>query len=177
MFEITTPAGQPILVPDAELELQGDTLDPKPETPTETFREFRERLGLSRREVQEGTALAGSVIWRAEQDGKTVTPEQRTAIWDYLVNFEGEFPSGKPVTVKKGKQPKVVKPGKSDQSELLEQTQQQLVAMTTERNTLLGVFTEVEALVLAAIDKAILAKASTKSLKEIHALLANPYGA
>jgi len=68
---------------------------------TETFRAFRERLGLSRREVQEAASVSGSALWRIEQnDGGT--PEQRTAVWDFLIGFETEHPEGKSkATVKK----------------------------------------------------------------------------
>jgi transcriptional regulator with XRE-family HTH domain len=64
------------------------------------LRVFRESLGLSRRDVEQGTGYAGSVIWRAEQDGKVVTDEQRETIWRFLLAYRVEHPQGKVGTSK-----------------------------------------------------------------------------
>lgn len=65
------------------------------------IRVVRDSLGLSRRDVERGTGLAGSVVWRAEQDGKTVTDEQRRAIWNFLTAFKIANPTGKSKPVAK----------------------------------------------------------------------------
>ncbi|OFW55829.1 MAG: hypothetical protein A2Y75_05280 [Candidatus Solincola sediminis] len=50
------------------------------------LRAFREALGLSRADVEDHTGLASSVVWRAEQPTRKVTPEQFAKILGFLTN-------------------------------------------------------------------------------------------
>ena len=74
-------AGTPLLADDgidaADLPNAGDV-------PRIRFRATRENLKLSRKDVQDATGLSASVVWRAEQENKTVKDEDAAKIWLFL---------------------------------------------------------------------------------------------
>lgn len=51
---------------------------------------LRTQLGLSRKQVQDGTGLGASVVWRAEQEGKKVDEKLLVKIWDFLIAVDGD---------------------------------------------------------------------------------------
>lgn len=71
----------------------------------EAIRELRERLGLSRRDVELGTELSSSVVWRSEQVGRNVTDAERANIWSFLVKYEVDHPDGKSTRKARAKKP------------------------------------------------------------------------
>lgn len=115
----------------------------------EAIRAFRERLGLSRRDVEISTGLSSSVVWRAEQVGRKVTDEERTKIWSFLVDYEGEHPEGKQHNVApRGKRsPREPKPGSDHTSAIIKQAQEQLARETKLREQLQERVTELQAIV------------------------------
>lgn len=111
--------------------------------------DYRQRLGLSRREVQEATGLGGSVVWRADKSQHSVTAEQRTKIYDFLVAYETEHPEGK---VKKGGQAaadahtlKTIKELEQVRDEWMAATWELRNALNTYHDELASIITELKA--------------------------------
>lgn len=78
---------------NTEVTVESNTEDLVEETTAApaAIREFREELGLSRKDVEKHTELSSSVVWRSEQtEGKPVTAEQRTKIWDFLIAVDSD---------------------------------------------------------------------------------------
>lgn len=90
---------------DADVDTEAESIDnvvPEGDTTTidynlspSAIRSFREGLSVSRALVSKETGLSGSVVWRAEQEGKTVSDDQRTLIIDFLTRIDRD---GKPQT-------------------------------------------------------------------------------
>lgn len=57
-------------------------------TPAYDIYMLRTRLGLSRKQVQDGTGLGASVVWRAEQVGKEIDDVKRGMIIDFLMKVD-----------------------------------------------------------------------------------------
>jgi transcriptional regulator with XRE-family HTH domain len=81
---------------------EATTPEPKPKDKYRSinFRDARETLGLSRREVQEGAGVTGSALWRIEQSNGG-TDAQRDQVWNFLVQYGVDNPNSKPKAAKK----------------------------------------------------------------------------
>ncbi len=90
---------------DVDTDVEAEPVDdivPEDDTTTVDYnlsptaiRSFREGLSVSRALVSKETGLSGSVVWRAEQEGKSVSDDQRTMIIDFLTRIDRD---GKPQT-------------------------------------------------------------------------------
>lgn len=129
-------------------------IDNMPEDPT-ALRMFRESLGLSRRMVEVGTGLSGSVVWRAEQPNRKITPEQFMAIYTFLRSYkENAVEIDKPAT------PKRQKSTDSNLQDQLDKAENKITQYTC-------LVEDIRAALTAEIDAATKAKRSTKALREI----------
>lgn len=116
------------------------------------IREKRESLKLSRADVEKATGLSGSVVWRAEQDGKTIDGEALAKIANFLRDAQP-----KPV---KRPTPTPLQTAASDFSELV------AIAAKAEHK-----IAEIRTAIEAAIADGKKAKRSTKDLQAILALI------
>lgn len=90
---------------DVDTDVEAEPVDdivPEDDTTTVDYnlsptaiRSFREGLSVSRALISKETGLSGSVVWRAEQEGKSVSDDQRTMIIDFLTRIDRD---GKPQT-------------------------------------------------------------------------------
>lgn len=129
------------------------------------IRHIRESLNLSRRDVEQGTGLSGSAVWRAEQPGRSVYDlTVRTKIFDFLHAVDGGA-----ITVEKKKKKQTKKSSQiSDETAKLEAA---LTAKVAQGEHAVHKLQEVRNAVVTAIEVAQATKRSSKDLKAILELI------
>lgn len=124
------------------------------------FLSVRTTLKLSRADVEKATGLSGSVVWRSEQDGKTIEDEPKGKLIDFYAKMTEDAAYRESIKPAKKPAPTALQTATSDFSEAV------AIAAKAEHK-----IAEIRTAVEAAIADGKKAKRSTKDLQAILALI------
>lgn len=130
------------------------------------IRTLRESLGLSRKQVQDGTGLGASVVWRAEQEGKKVDEKLLVKIWDFLIAVDGDA-----IKVEKTRKSRKAETSTGEAAQLIAEANQVRDEWMAKTWELRGVIDQAHELAVAKRQLAAEAKRSTKVWDELITLL------